>query len=133
MVKVWLSMKDEDRKQAQVKEPTLKALLQALQDIECFDVMAQITEAGGKDTEYGALEAKDDRSTKGAASANEISRWPIEIPELSSDSASNVKELEKGKSLQSKDGNVFVLFRPVETEVKWPFPMYKNRNGTGGG
>ena len=102
MVKAWLSMNDEDREQAQVKEPTLKALLQALQDIGCSEVMAQIqAKARAGDTE-GTLEDRDDPNvTKGATSAKEISRWPSGIPKLSSDAASNIQEYEKGKSLKA--------------------------------
>ena len=105
MVNAWLSMKDKDREQAQVKEPTIKTLLQALQDIGCSDVMAQIqAEAKGGDTEHGTLEGSDELGdpnlTKGAASAKEISRWPIGVPRLSCDVALNIQELEEGKCLK---------------------------------
>ena len=104
IVKAWLSMKDEDREQAQFKEPTLKVLLQALQDIGCSDVMAQIqAEARGGGTKHGTLEdsEKDDPNvTKGAASAKVIVRWPIGVPRLSSSIASTTQELESGKNLK---------------------------------
>ena len=103
MVKAWLSMNDEDREQAQVKEPTLKTLLQALQDIGCSEVMAQIhdqVKARAGDAE-GTLEDRDDANlTKGATSAKEISRWPSGIPKLSSNVASNFQEYEEGKNLK---------------------------------
>ena len=36
-------------------------------------------------------------------------------------------------SRSQKNGDASVPFRPVQTEVKRPFPMPKNGNGTGGG
>ena len=35
-------------------------------------------------------------------------------------------------SSRQKNGDVYVPFRPVQTEVKWPFHAQKNGNGTGG-
>ena len=32
-----------------------------------------------------------------------------------------------------KNGDVFVLFSPIEMEVKRPFPIHNNGNRTGGG
>ena len=103
MVKAWLSMNDEDREQAHAMEPSLQTLLLALQDVGCSDVIAHIQAAcmdGSGATEHGTVEDSntndDPNVTKGAASARLISR---EVPKLSSDTTSNIQELEAGKNL----------------------------------
>ena len=39
----------------------------------------------------------------------------------------------KSYSRSQKNGDASVPFRLIQTKVKWPFPMPKNGNGTGGG